>query len=56
LALTLIENDLLAALTELLETLLLMTSGQLQSAAGMERYHKALEWAETGYCTCGGRK
>lgn len=42
----LIENDLLAALKELRETSLIMTSGQLRSATEMERYYKALEWAK----------
>ena len=42
---TLIENDLLAALKELQETSLLMTSGQLRSAEEMERYHQAIAWS-----------
>lgn len=41
-----IENDLLAALKELRETSLVMTSGQLRSATEMERYYKALEWSK----------
>lgn len=41
-----IQNDLLAALKELRETSLVMTSGQLRSATEMERYYKALEWSK----------
>ena len=41
-----IEDDLLAALKELRETSLVMTSGQLPSATEMERYYKAHEWAK----------
>lgn len=41
-----IENDLLAALKELRETSLVMTSGKLPSATEMERYYKAHEWAK----------
>ena len=43
---TLIENDLLAALKELREASLVMTGGKLPSATEMERYNKALEWAK----------
>lgn len=43
---TLIEEDLLAALKELLEASLTMTSGKLPSAQDMERYHRAIEWSE----------
>jgi len=43
---TLIENDLLAALKELHETSKIMTSGQRHSADDMERYQRALAWAE----------
>ena len=40
-----IENDLLAALKDLRETSLVMTSGRLPSASEMERYYRALEWS-----------
>lgn len=39
-------EDLLAALQELLEASSAMTSGQLPSATQMERYHRAREWAQ----------
>lgn len=39
-------EDLLAALQELLEASSAMTSGQLPSATQMERYHCAREWAQ----------
>lgn len=39
-------EDLLAALQELLEASSAMTSGQLPSAAQMERYQRAREWAQ----------
>lgn len=43
---TLIENDLLAALKELLEISLSMTSGRLPSAQELERYQQAVEWSK----------
>ncbi|MDD2898336.1 MAG: hypothetical protein PHI31_06445 [Desulfuromonadaceae bacterium] len=43
---TLIEDDLLAALKELLETSLAMTSGKLPSGNDMERYNRAIEWSK----------
>jgi hypothetical protein len=43
---TLIENDLLAALKELLESSQAMTSGRLPSAQELERYQRALEWSK----------
>ena len=39
-------EDLLAALQELLEASSAMTSGQLPSASQLERYHRAREWAQ----------
>ena len=39
-------EDLLAALQELLEASSAMTSGQLPSATQLERYHRAREWAQ----------
>ena len=42
---TLIEDDLLSALKELLETSLVMTSGHHLSADDMERYNRAIEWS-----------
>ena len=46
LALTLIEQDLLAALKELQEASLAMTSGKLPSAQELERYHQAIAWSK----------
>jgi len=46
LALILIENDLLSALKERLESSLAMTSGRLPSAQELERYQRALEWSK----------
>ena len=43
---TLIENDLLAALKELQEASLAMTSGKLPSAQELERYHQAIAWSK----------
>lgn len=43
---TLLENDLLAALKELVEASLAMTSDRLPSANDMERYHRAIEWSK----------
>jgi pterin-4a-carbinolamine dehydratase len=43
---TLIESDLLAALKELQETSLAMTSGKLPSAQQFERYQQAIEWSK----------
>jgi hypothetical protein len=39
-------EDLLAALQELLEASSAMTSGQLPSATQLERYQGAKEWAQ----------
>jgi len=43
---TLVEDYLLSALKELLETSLVMISGKLPSADDMERYSKAIEWSK----------
>lgn len=43
---TLIEDDLFAALKELLEASLTMTSGRLPSASDLERYNRAVEWSK----------
>lgn len=43
---TLIENDLLAALKELQEASLAMTTGRLHSANDLERFHQAIEWSK----------
>ena len=43
---TLIENDLLAALKELKEASLAMTSGRLHTGDELERYNKAIEWSK----------
>lgn len=43
---TLMEDDLLAALKELQEASLNMTSGQLPTADDMERFHRAIEWSK----------
>ena len=43
---TLIEDDLLAALKELQEASLTMTSGKLPTAADMERYYQAIQWSK----------
>jgi len=53
---TLIETDLLAALKELYETSKIMTSGQRLTADDMERYHRALAWAERVMKSAGGDK
>jgi hypothetical protein len=42
---TLIEDDLLTALKELLEASQAMTSGQFPSSDDMVRYVKATEWS-----------
>jgi predicted metal-dependent hydrolase len=39
-------EDLLAALQELLEASSAMTSGQLPTASHLERYQRAREWAK----------
>jgi len=39
-------EDLLAALQELLEASSAMTSGQLPTASQLERYQRAREWAQ----------
>ncbi len=46
LVVTLIESDLLAALKELREASLAMTSGKLHTANEMERYRQAIEWSK----------
>lgn len=43
---TLIEEDLLSALKELLEASLAMTNGRLPSADELERYHRSVEWSK----------
>jgi hypothetical protein len=43
---TLIEDDLFAALKELLEASQAMTSGSLPSASELERYNRAVEWSK----------
>lgn len=46
LAVTVMEDDLLAALKELYEASLAMTSGRLPSGNDMERYNRAIEWSK----------
>ena len=46
LAVSLIEDDLLAALRELREASLAMTSGKLPTSYELERYHQAIAWSE----------
>ena len=46
LAVSLIEDDLLAALRELREASLAMTSGRLPTSHELERYHRAIAWSE----------
>ena len=41
-----IENDLLAALKELLETSIAMTKVRLPSAQELERFQQAVEWSK----------
>lgn len=43
---TLIENDLLAALKELQEASLVMASGRRLSAQDLERFYQAIEWSK----------
>ena len=43
---TLLEDDLFAALKELLEASLAMTSDNLPSATALERYNRAVGWSE----------
>ena len=43
---TLMEDDLLAALKVLHETSIAMTNGRLHSAEDMERFHRSLDWAK----------
>ncbi len=43
---TLIEEDLLAALKELYESSKAMTSGERTTGEEMNRYYQALAWAE----------
>ena len=43
---SLIESDLLAALKELHEASLAMTSGKLHTGNEMERYNQAIAWSE----------
>lgn len=45
-AVTMMEDDLLAALKELHEASLTMTSGRLPSGNEMERYIQAIEWSK----------
>ena len=45
-SMTMLEGDLLAALIELKEASLAMTSGRLPSAHDMERYLRAIEWSK----------
>jgi hypothetical protein len=42
---TLIEDDLVTVLKELLEASQAMTSGRLPSSDDMERYNRAIEWS-----------
>jgi hypothetical protein len=53
---TMLEDDLLAALKELQETSLIMTSGKLRSATEMERYHRAIEWSKRVIALAEGEK
>jgi hypothetical protein len=46
LAVTVIESDLLAALKELQEASLAMTSGKPHTANELERFHQAIEWSK----------
>jgi hypothetical protein len=43
---TLIEDDLLAALKELYEASQAMTNGSLPSATALQRYNRAIEWSK----------
>ena len=43
---TLIEDDLLAALKELQEASLAMTNGQLSSTNDLVKYQQAIEWSK----------
>jgi len=43
---TLIEDDLLSALRELLEASQAMTGGKQPSATDMQRYQKSIEWSK----------
>jgi len=43
---TIVEEDLLSALKELLEASQTMTSGKVHSASDMERYNRAVEWSK----------
>jgi len=45
LAVTLIEDDLLAALIELRDASRTMTTGKLHSASDLERFQRAIEWS-----------
>ena len=40
------EDDLLAALQELLEASQAMTNGSLPSGSALERYNRAIEWSK----------
>jgi hypothetical protein len=40
------EDDLLAALKELMEASVNMTSGQIPTADDMERFNRAIEWSK----------
>jgi len=43
---TMMEDDLLTVLKELLEASLAMTSGRLPSADAQQRYNQAIEWSK----------
>jgi hypothetical protein len=43
---TTMEDNLLSALRELLDTSLVMTSGHHLSSDDMERYNRAIEWSK----------
>lgn len=43
---TMMEDDLLSALKELVEASQAMTSGQLPTADEMERYNRAIAWSK----------
>jgi pterin-4a-carbinolamine dehydratase len=43
---TLIEDDLLTALKELLDASLATNSDKLPTASDMERYNRAIEWSK----------
>jgi hypothetical protein len=53
---TMLEDDLLAALKELQAASLIMTNGKLHSASDMERYHRAIEWSNRVIALVEGEK